>query len=64
MVETISWIIAALIGLGAVVGFTGVVATSVLTVVRRVRRPRIELERPEHRAPVEPSVEARRYTNA
>jgi hypothetical protein len=36
MAEVISWIIAGIIGLGALVGFTGVVATSVLTVVRRV----------------------------
>lgn len=39
MVEIISWIGVAVIALGALVGFTGVVATSVLTVVRRVRRP-------------------------
>jgi hypothetical protein len=36
MDEIVSWVIAALIGIGALVGFTGVVATSVLTVVRRV----------------------------
>jgi len=37
MVEIVSWIGVALIALGALVGFTGVVATSVLTLVRAVR---------------------------
>ena len=39
MVEFVSWIGVAVIALFAVVGFTGVVATSVLTVVRALRRP-------------------------
>ena len=38
MVEFVSWIGVAVIALFAVVGFTGVVATSVLTVVRALRR--------------------------
>ena len=37
MVEIVSWIGVAVIALGALVGFTGVVATSILTVVRRAR---------------------------
>jgi hypothetical protein len=37
MVEIVSWIGVAVIALFALVGFAGVVATSVLTVVRRVR---------------------------
>jgi hypothetical protein len=36
MAELFSWIVAGIIALGALVGFTGVVATSVLTVVRRL----------------------------
>ena len=39
MVQFVSWFGVAVIALFAVVGFTGVVATSVLTVVRAVRRP-------------------------
>jgi hypothetical protein len=46
MVEIVSWAIAGVIGLGAVVGFTGVVATSVLTVVRRVSGPRARQAQP------------------
>jgi hypothetical protein len=38
MVEFVSWIGVVVIALGAVVGFTGVVATSVLSVVRALRR--------------------------
>jgi hypothetical protein len=38
MVEFVSWFGVAVIGLFAVVGFTGVVVTSVLTVVRALRR--------------------------
>ena len=37
MVEIVSWIGVAVIALGALVGFTGVVATSILTLVRRAR---------------------------
>lgn len=37
MVEIVSWIGVAVIALFAVVGFAGVVATSALTVVRKVR---------------------------
>ena len=37
MVEIVSWFGVAVIALFAVVGFTGVVVTSVLTVVRRIR---------------------------
>ena len=37
MVEIVSWLGVAVIALFAVVGFVGVVATSVLTVVRRFR---------------------------
>jgi hypothetical protein len=39
MVEFVSWIGVAVIALFAAVGFAGVVATSVLTVVRALRRP-------------------------
>jgi hypothetical protein len=38
MVEFVSWIGVVVIALGAVVGFTGVVATNVLSVVRALRR--------------------------
>ena len=38
MVEIVSWIGVAVIALFALVGFAGVVATSVLTAVRHVRR--------------------------
>ena len=37
MVEIVSWLGVAVIALFAVVGFVGVVATTVLTVVRRLR---------------------------
>ncbi|MXG89517.1 hypothetical protein [Nocardioides flavescens] len=37
MVEFVSWVGVAIIALGALVGFTGVVATSALTVVRALR---------------------------
>lgn len=46
MIEIVSWVIAALIGFGAVVGFTGVVATSALTVVRRAGGHRAESPAP------------------
>jgi hypothetical protein len=39
MVEFVSWIGVAVIALFALVGFTGLVATSVLTAARAVRRP-------------------------
>lgn len=39
MVEFVGWIGVAVIALFSVVGFTGVVVTSVMTVVRAVRRP-------------------------
>jgi hypothetical protein len=48
MVEIVSWIGVAFIALFAVVGFTGVVATSVLTAVRTLR-PRVAAERIEVR---------------
>ncbi len=55
MVEIVSWIGVAVIALFAVVGFTGVVATSVLTAVRSLR----------HReAPVAAAVEAPSYIHA
>jgi hypothetical protein len=38
MVEFVSWVGVAVIALFALVGFTGVVATSVLTAVRALRR--------------------------
>jgi hypothetical protein len=38
MVEFVSWIGVVVIAIFGVVGFTGVVATSVLTVVRALRR--------------------------
>jgi hypothetical protein len=53
MVEFVSWIGVAVIALFALVGFLGVVATSVLTVVRRLR----------HTAPGE-AAEARHFVNA
>jgi predicted exporter len=39
MVDFVSWAGVVVIALFAVVGFTGVVVTSVLTVVRALRRP-------------------------
>ena len=39
MVDFVSWVGVAVIALFAVVGFTGVVVTSLLTVVRALRRP-------------------------
>ena len=56
MVELVSWVFVAVIALLAVVGFTGVVVTSVLTVVRGLRhrhdepteRPAKELEHSGH----------------
>lgn len=41
MVEIVSWFGVAVIALFAVVGFTGVVVTSVLTAVRALRRPAV-----------------------
>jgi|1186.fasta_scaffold221992_2 hypothetical protein len=38
MVEFVSWAFVAVIGVFALVGFLGVVATSVVTVVRALRR--------------------------
>jgi hypothetical protein len=44
MVEFVSWIGVAVIALFAVVGFTGVVGTSVLTVVRSLRHREVAVE--------------------
>ncbi len=56
MVEIVSWIGVAIIALFAVVGFTGVVATSVLTAVRAVQALR------GHEVPV--AAEAPSYVSA
>jgi hypothetical protein len=47
MVEFVSWIGVAVIALFAVVGFAGVVATSVLTVVRSLRHRELPLDAAE-----------------
>ncbi len=44
MVEFVSWFGVAVIALFAVVGFTGVVATSALTVVRSLRHRELPVE--------------------
>ncbi len=49
MVEFVSWIGVAVIALFAVVGFTGVVATSALTAVRRLRQAPAPAEAAEPR---------------
>ena len=44
MVEFVSWVGVAVIALFAVVGFAGVVATSVLTVARSLRHHELSVE--------------------
>ena len=47
MVEIVSWFGVAIIALFALVGFAGVVATSVLTLVRHARRGSVAVEAAE-----------------
>jgi hypothetical protein len=54
MVDIVSWIGVAVIALFAVVGFTGVVVTTLMTVYRALR----------HRETPVPAVEAPRYISA
>jgi hypothetical protein len=56
MVEIVSWVGVALIALGALVGFTGVVATTVLTLVRSLRRTAPDGRAPHGRAPGAPET--------
>jgi hypothetical protein len=64
MVEFVSWVGVALIGLFALLGFLGVVVTSALTVVRGIGARRVARLAPvtelrgEESSPLEPAVRA------
>jgi hypothetical protein len=60
MIEFVSWVGVAIIALFAVVGFTGVVATSALTVVRGLRHRPV----PVQAAGTTEAVDAPRYISS